>query len=254
MLNILVNSGIFWAIMGVIVALIIAICVAKFPLDENFDKKNRKKLICILSIVLFVFVFIFFYYAVGEYKNYSSEKDKITTTQTTKQKSTKSERNSNDSDKNTNTTLSNNNTSTSFSKKYIEDKYNKDGILVNGAFGQQNYYKGFYKYDVNKQQFENFDISQVNCDYNKVKLIFIDEKNNIIDKCSVFVGVPESYHKNSHDSACLYNDTDFNSSDVVYFETGIYKFEITKNNKEYYSDFLTIDDSKTYYINLKSIN
>lgn len=261
MLNVLVSSGIFWTCIGVIVALIIAVCVAGFPLNKNKDinKENQKKLICVLLLVLLIVFAFFTCYVINEYKNYDSEQDKTTTSEssTDNEEETESENqsdNNEQSENNSETTKENitkNTENTTLPKIYIENKYNEDGIITNGAFGQLNYYNGFFKYDVNKQEFENFDINQVDCDFNEVKLIFINENNETINNCAVHVGVPASHYENGHDLAFLYNDTDFDNSDTVYFEDGLYRFEIIYNNEEYYSKFLTIDESKTYYIHLE---
>lgn len=135
----------------------------------------------------------------------------------------------------------------------VLNHYNEDGIIINGTFGHDKYYKHYYKYDFNNKEFcmhfreEIFDLLY------ETNLYFIDESGNNFENCCVYVTVPDSINTVHRSYAQLFSNYDFNNAYNIYFQDGLYKFYIIVEGQElcYESDYIHISESGYYEIKIK---
>lgn len=246
------KSGVFWTCIGVIIALIIAICSALFPITKakEINRKNQKKLVVFLIVLLAILLFFFGFYIYSEFREYHPNSSSTIPSEGI---NVDDSEDSNDEEPQLQPDNSSNEGDTTIlrlQKIIIKNYYNSNGLLINGAMGHTEYYKHFFKFDVQRNEFEMFFKEQIDTDFNEVTLIFIDEESNILNRCAVFVDVPASEFSNNYNRVNLFNDNDFDNSYTIYFEDGLYRFKVIDDSNTYYSDFVVIDESKPYFINV----
>lgn len=279
--------GEFLAILGIITSIMIAI------LGVFFDKKNNEKstkhisaLIALLIMVIAV-SYLFLNYnntddetTTDEFETFESTSNTISNnwdnseneTDTLEESGTvapdfydtipfgtttelSTEPTTTSTTKPTTTTSTTNTTTTTFKHSTlhsIPNHYNNDGLLTNGAFGITKY-NDLIKYDVEKKEYTFFEYENNNDLLKKVQIQFIDEDNIVIEGYSLFVMVPAADEEYNTHWAGIISDHSCYSSNDLYFENGLYKFQLEMpNGDEYESNYVHIENNGIYVVEVFS--
>lgn len=134
----------------------------------------------------------------------------------------------------------------------IEDKYDENGLLLNGTIGLYfDDYPNFVKYDYESQRFYTLKYNRIPTAYNRLNIKFIFKHNNEIVKStndivySIMVCSPEQFYTYDEHVEIPVGNLIFTASEdfyTIYCQSGIYCFIVeSSDSKRYYSD--------EYYIN-----
>ncbi len=231
-------TGVSWTIIGLIIAVFIALLGFAFPLTaKGINKHNQKIAVTILSVLLVVFIICLLVQLSVEYRKINIDESTSKSTSSSESNSiseSESESKSNTSEK-------------QLPQIDIEDVY-ENAFVANGLFGRFNYPEDrFFKYDNSVEYYEEFKKSQINCEMCDVELIFESTDDVSFINCRLSIAVPAAHD----DSSTSYIDFDFNNNDVFSFQKGLYKFCLeTPDGKAYYSDFLYIGKNGTKVIEM----
>lgn len=150
------------------------------------------------------------------------------------------------------TTNFNTTESTTKISSVIPDYYNENGYLINGTFGCDDYNQ-YCKFNIETDSYNFYDKDEL-LEYNllSTKLQFVDESNNVLKNCALWVTVPQAIIDNIGHYYVLRSNYNYENGDTLYFQKGLYSFDLETNDGTLYSsDFIYIDSNSHYIITAK---